>query len=125
MPLVKLHVSSRNVFRRGMLVKEVRLALVETLGIKPDHGHVILYESDIFFRATHKSRSSDFVFVEILMFTGRSDEMKARLFKRLNDIIHERTRVPETDILFVITEADRNNWAGRGGVPISQLEIGY
>ncbi len=125
MPLVKLHVSSRNVFRRGMLVKEVRLALVETLGIKPDHGHVILYESDIFFRATHESRSRDFVFVEILMFSGRTDEMKENLFKRLNGIIHERTGVPERDILFVIVESERNNWAAGGGVPISKLDLGY
>jgi phenylpyruvate tautomerase PptA (4-oxalocrotonate tautomerase family) len=125
MPFVKLHVSPGSLFSRRKLVRDVRLALVETLGIAPDHGHVVLYESWVFSRSTDKSRSSNFVFVEILMFTGRSDEMKARLFKRLNDIIHDRTRVPETDILFVITEADRNNWAGRGGVPISRLEIGY
>ncbi len=59
------------------------------------------------------------------MFTGRSDEIKGRLFTRLNDIIRDRTGVPERDILFVITEADRSNWAARGGVPISQLDIGY
>ncbi len=125
MPFVKLHVSSRCLFSRRKLVRDVRLALVKTLGIAPDHGHVVLYESWVFNRSTDKSRSSDFVFVEILMFTGRSDEMKARLFARLNDIVHDRTGVPERDILFVITEADRNNWAGRGGIPISQLDIGY
>jgi phenylpyruvate tautomerase PptA (4-oxalocrotonate tautomerase family) len=124
-PFVKLHVSSRRIFSRKKLVQDVRLGLVETLGIKPDHGHVVLYQSWVSFRATDRSRSADFVFVEILMFAGRSDKMKARLFKRLNDIVRDRTGVPERDILFVITEADRNNWAGRGGVPISQLDIGY
>ena len=125
MPFVKLHVSSRCIFSRRKLVRDVRLALVETLGISPDHGHVILYESDIFFRSTDKSRSSDFVFVEIIMFAGRNDQMKEDLFKRLNAIIHDRTRVPERDILLVIVESERNNWAARGGIPLSRLDLGY
>ena len=125
MPLVKLHLSTHCLCNRKALAGEVRLALVDVLGIAPDHGHVILYESPSHFRSTHESRSVDFIFVEILMFTGRTDEMKQLLFKRLNDVIHVRTGVPERDILFVITEADRSNWAARGGVPISQLDIGY
>jgi phenylpyruvate tautomerase PptA (4-oxalocrotonate tautomerase family) len=125
MPFVKLHVSSGRLFSRRKLVRDVRLALVETMGIPADHGHVVLYESPSHFRSTHESRSAYFVFVEILMFAGRSDEIKGRLFRRLNDVIHDRTRVPERDILFVVTEADRSNWAARGGVPIPQLDIGY
>ncbi len=125
MPFVKIHVSSRCIFSRRKLVRDIRLALVETLGISPDHGHVILYESWVTSRSAHESRSANFVVVEILMFPGRTDEMKERLFKRLNEIIHGRTKVPERDILFVIVEADRNNWAVRGGVPISRLDIGY
>jgi len=125
MPLVKLHVSSHCLFSRKAFVREVRQALVDVLGIAPDHGHVILYESPVYFRATHESRSADFVFAEILMFDGRSDEMKRELFKRLNDVIRDRTGVPERDIIFVITEAGRKNWAVRGGVPVSDLDIGY
>ncbi len=125
MPLVKLHVSAHCAFNRRALTNEVRQALVEVLGIQPDHGHVIMYESPLFFRSAHETRSADFIFVEILMFAGRTDEMKERLFKRLNDIIRDRTGVPERDIIFAITEAERNNWAARGGVPISQLDIGY
>jgi phenylpyruvate tautomerase PptA (4-oxalocrotonate tautomerase family) len=125
MPLVKLHVSSGCVFSRKALAREVRLAVVEVLGIAPDHGHVVLYESPLFSRSTHKSRSGDFIFVEILMFSGRTGAMKELLFRRLNDVIGGRTGVPERDILFVVTEADRDNWAARGGVPISRLDIGY
>jgi 4-oxalocrotonate tautomerase family enzyme len=125
MPLVKLHVSSHCVFNRRALTREVRQALVEVLEIAPDHGHVVMYESPLFFRSAHETRSADFIFVEILMFAGRTKEIKQRLFKRLNDVIHDRTGVPERDIIFVITEADRDNWAARGGVPVSQLDIGY
>lgn len=125
MPLVKLHISSHCLCNRKALVREVRTAVVETLGIPPDHGHVILYESPIHFRATHESRSVDFVFTEILMFSGRTDEIKRQLFKRVNDVVHTHTKVPEKDIIFVITEAERSNWAGRGGVPLSTLDIGY
>ncbi len=125
MPFVKIHVSSGCIFSRRKLVRDIRLALVETLGISPDHGHVVLYESWVTSRSAHESRSASFVVAEILMFPGRTDEMKERLFKRLNEIIHGRTGVPERDILLVIVEAGRNNWAARGGVPISELDIGY
>jgi phenylpyruvate tautomerase PptA (4-oxalocrotonate tautomerase family) len=125
MPFVKLNVSSGSLFSRKRLVRDVRGALVETLGIKEDHGHVVLYETSPFSRSTHESRSRNFVFVEIFMFSGRDDSMKEELFKRLNEIIHERTRVPERDILFVIVESGRNNWAARGGVPVSRLDLGY
>jgi phenylpyruvate tautomerase PptA (4-oxalocrotonate tautomerase family) len=125
MPFVKLHIATHCLCNRKILVRDVRLALVDALGLPPDHGHVVLYDSPVHFRSTHESRSADFVFAEILMFAGRTEEIKKRLFKRLNDVIHTHTKVPEKDIIFVITEADRSNWAGRGGVPISTLDIGY
>jgi phenylpyruvate tautomerase PptA (4-oxalocrotonate tautomerase family) len=125
MPFVKINVSSHSLFSRRKLVRDVRGALVETLGIKEDHGHVVLYETGPFSRSTHESRSRDFVFVEIFMFSGRDDRMKENLFRRLNEIIHGRTRVPERDILFVAVESERKNWAARGGVPISRLDLGY
>jgi len=124
MPFVKLHVSSRCAFSRRMLVRDVRRVLVETLGISPDHGHVVLYESSVFSRSTHESRSADFVIVEILMFPGRPDEKKRLLFTRLAEVIGGRTNVPDKDILTVIVESDRGNWA-RAGISLSTLDIGY
>jgi phenylpyruvate tautomerase PptA (4-oxalocrotonate tautomerase family) len=59
------------------------------------------------------------------MFSGRTDQMKEALFKRLNDIVHDHTGVPTRDILLVILETERKNWAGRGGIPVSKLDLGY
>lgn len=59
------------------------------------------------------------------MFSGRSDEIKEKLFRGLSDIINKHTGVDGKDILLNIIETDRNNWAIRGGVPISKIDLGY
>ena len=59
------------------------------------------------------------------MFPGRDDEMKEVLFARLHDIIARRTSVPPKDILFVIIESERKNWASSRGIPLTKVDLGY
>ncbi len=126
MPLVKIHVSSSfDQGKRKPFVDEVRGALVETLDIKHEHGHVILYDAPLDCRSVHKSRDINFVFFEILMFSERTDDMKERLYKKLSDIAEKYTGVENRDILFNIVETTRKNWAARGGIPLSKVDLGY
>ncbi len=67
----------------------------------------------------------DFVFVELLMFSGRTDEMKEALYKRLSGVIERHTDVDNKDIIFNIIESEGKNWAGRGGVPMSKIDLQY
>ena len=125
MPVVKIHVSSEvKPSARQPMVKDIRKALVDILGISDDHGHVILYESPLSSRCIHESRDSNFVFAEILMFSGRRDEMKEKLFRRLSELISKHTGVDGSDIILNIIETDRKNWA-KGGAPISKIDLGY
>jgi phenylpyruvate tautomerase PptA (4-oxalocrotonate tautomerase family) len=126
MPLVKIHVSSDfDQDRRKPFVDDIREAIVETLGIKPDHGHVILYDAPVDSRSVHEGRDSNFVFFEILMFAGRTDETKEKLFKELSDIAERYTGVNNRDIIINIIETDRKEWAARGGIPLSKVDLGY
>lgn len=126
MPLVKLHVADdlpRNSERR--LLEDIRSVLIDTLSIDPEHGHAILYPSETSHRVCHQSRDGRFVFVEIALFSGRTDEMKAKLFREISRTVHRHTGVDESDIIIYLVEGDRGNWASRGGVPISTIDLGY
>jgi len=126
MPLVKLHVSDdltpESVER---LLADVRAVLIDTLSIDPTHGHAILYNSGQAERTCHPDRDGRFVFVEIALFSGRTDEVKADLFRGISDAVHRNTGVNNSDIIIYLVEADRSNWAGRGGIPFSTIELGY
>ncbi len=97
--------------------------MIKTLKIDPSHGHVAIYTTPAAHRSVHESRNPNFVFTEILMFSGRSDEMKEELFKSITQVIEKHIEVDNKDILFNIIESERNNWAARGGVPFSKIEL--
>ncbi len=126
MPFVKLHLSS-NVSKssKKKIMMAIRLSLVEILGIHKEHGHVVCYESALESRECHENRDKNFVFIEILMFSGRTDEKKEKLYKNITEIINNNINVNINDIIINIIESDRKNWAGRGGIPVSKLNLGY
>lgn len=125
MPFVKIHISSSiKLSTREKIVKEVREALVKTIDIKFNHGHVIVYDSPVSSRCVHESRHNNFVMVEIIMFPGRSADIKENLFHSVTKIIKNHTGLKEEDILITIIESERYNWA-KGGIALSKIDLGY
>jgi len=111
-PFVKIHVSSSiELSTREKIVKDVREALVNTIDIKFNHGYVVVYDSPLTSRCVHESRNNNFVIVEIIMFPGRSTDMKEKLFHCLTEIIKNHTGLKGEDILITIIESERDNWA--------------
>ena len=125
MPFVKIHVCSYvDPAIRTSIVSNIREMLVDVLGISLDHGHVVLYESPVTSRCVHESRNNRFVIVEILMFSGRSEEMKEKLFYKMNEIIKNHLGIEGRDVIISIIESERNNWA-RDGIPLSKINLEY
>ncbi|MBN1571565.1 MAG: tautomerase family protein [Deltaproteobacteria bacterium] len=126
MPFFKIHLSDEIAEKVSPLfAHEVREVMVETLKIDPTHGHVAVYTTPREKRSVHESRSVDFVFVELLMFSGRTDETKETLFRKLNEVVERHTGVDNKDIIFNVIESDRKDWAGRGGIPMSKIHLRY
>jgi phenylpyruvate tautomerase PptA (4-oxalocrotonate tautomerase family) len=126
MPFFKIHLSDE-IARESLtqLAGEARETMVDVLKIDPAHGHVVVYTTPRTQRSVHESRSIDFVFTEMLMFSGRTDEMKEALYAALSRVIEKHTGVDKVDILFNIIENDRKNWAARGGIPLSRVDLKY
>jgi len=112
MPQVKIHMSQATKTNEHMLVEEIRSALPEVLGIKENIGQVILYKTPAEFRSAHGSRDQNFVFVEITMYPGRTQEMKQSLCDRLSALIHKHTQVDPSDIICCIIEVPPENYFG-------------
>ena len=126
MPFLKIHLSGEIENEKlPHLATEVRETMVKTLKIDPAHAHVAIYTAPVAHRSVHESRNPNFAFTEILMFSGRTDEMKEELFKSLTEVIEKHIGIDNKDILFNIIESERNNWAARGGIPFSKINLKY
>lgn len=113
MPTVKIHISSLILpFQKPILVKEVRKAIVELLSIDERIGQVILYEALPQLRSAHESRSSNFVYVEITMYPGRSPEVKKTLMQKICTLISKYAEIEIKDINCCILEIAPENWYG-------------
>jgi len=113
MPTIKIHIASTLLpFQKPILVKEARKSMVEMLNIDERIGQVILYEALPQLRSAHESRSSNFVYIEITMHSGRSTEVKQALMQRLCSIVSKYAEVEIKDINCCIIELPVENWYG-------------
>ena len=126
MPVVKLHLSAtlEPVTCRA-LADQIRETVVQCLEIDPRFGKVILYQSPRYCRSVHPARDPDFALAEVLMFKGRGQEVKNRLFRELARVIARHTKLSPPNIFIDIIESQRSDWGIRGGQPAHQVDLGY
>jgi 4-oxalocrotonate tautomerase family enzyme len=79
---------------------------------KPEYFHVI------------PGRSENYLLVEISMFAGRSLEAKRALYQ---GVVRRFARlgVDPEDVTILVHEVPAENWGIRGGVPASEVELGF
>ncbi|GAA2795597.1 tautomerase family protein [Saccharopolyspora taberi] len=117
MPFVRIDVlSERNADRLPALGDAVHEALVETIGIPGDDLFQLLnaHESG---RLRYDPqylgvrRDDDIVFVSITMGRGRTDDQKTALYKRITELVQERTGVEPRNVLINVTENGFADWS--------------
>ena len=127
MALARIEIlEGRSPQERGALVNAVRAALSEGLQTPEDDPAVRLSEyPPEQFSLPYPERCSDrFTLVEVTMFAGRSMEAKRRLY----DAIVRRLvalDVPASDVLVVLHEPPMENWGVNGGIPASEVDVGF
>jgi phenylpyruvate tautomerase PptA (4-oxalocrotonate tautomerase family) len=111
---------------RRQLVDVVAIALSGSLQTPPADPSVRLLEyPPSQFLIPYPDRHSDrFTLVEVTMFSGRSMETKRRLYQAIVDGL-TASDVPPEDILIVLHESPMHNWAVNGGVPASEVDVGF
>ena len=110
--------------RRAEVLDAVHSAVVESLKIPPDDRVLRLIEHEPANFPPPPASSEKFTVVEITMFAGRSLDAKRHLYAAIVRNLG-RFGVPPNDVNVVLHEPPLENWGVRGGVPASELNLGF
>ncbi|MBN1500479.1 MAG: tautomerase family protein [Spirochaetes bacterium] len=121
MPIVKVNVlKGLSSAEKKEIHDAIHQSLVSALKIEDwDYFHR-LYEfskEDFIFP---ESKSDRFILIEIHLFSGRTKEQKANLYKILCDSL-ENIGIPRMDIFIQVLDPPLENWGIRGGLPASDI----
>ena len=108
----------------GSLIEAIQGALEESLKIPDWDRDIVLYIVPAGRRIVPSGRSDRYTRIEIAMFAGRSLEAKRALYRCIVRNL-ERLGVPTTEIKIILVEVPPENWGIRGGVPASEVDLGF
>jgi phenylpyruvate tautomerase PptA (4-oxalocrotonate tautomerase family) len=123
MPLVRIDALGPNRDRLETLGRAVHQAMIETVGIPPDDMFQVLtghdgasstVRYDPGYLGVH--RDNGIVFVAITMRSGRTDEQKQALFRRIAELAHERANTEPRNIVVTLTENNPIDWSFGNGI---------
>jgi phenylpyruvate tautomerase PptA (4-oxalocrotonate tautomerase family) len=108
------------------MVYAVRGALSEALRAPEEDPTVRLteYPREQFSLPYADTHSDRYTLVEVTMFKGRSLNTKRRLYRAIVGALAS-CEVPANDVLVVLHEPPMENWAVDGGIPASEVELGF
>jgi phenylpyruvate tautomerase PptA (4-oxalocrotonate tautomerase family) len=125
MPLAKIEVrKTRSQSEISAMIDAVYLAQREAFKV-PENDRQIRY---VEYKPEHfevpPGVSENYTFVEITIFPGRSIQAKRNLYqgivKRFSAL-----GIPPQETFIVLNELPLENWGLRGGIPASELDLGF
>jgi 4-oxalocrotonate tautomerase family enzyme len=110
--------------KRQLISDTIHSCVVDVLQLPPEkrfHRFIALDQADFIYP---DDRSDQYIIIEIVMFEGRSVEVKKNLIRLLFERLKERTGIYPQDVEIAIFEMPRSNWGIRG-LPGDELEVNY
>ena len=123
MPLVKIELVKGNSANFLSVLQEQTMNAVATaLGLLEDDRNVRLIEYD----NTNFSLKNPYkILIEITMFSGRTDATKKMLFKEIVSNLTNSLNIQAAEVFIVLNEQPKSNWGVRGGIPASEIDLGF
>jgi phenylpyruvate tautomerase PptA (4-oxalocrotonate tautomerase family) len=106
------------------VIDAIQAALREALKIPEGDRTLRLIEHPASHFAVPPGRGEKFTLVEVTMFSGRSMGAKRSLYQAIVRNL-ATLGVPELDIKITLIETPPENWGLRGGMPASEIELGF
>jgi hypothetical protein len=106
------------------VLEAVQGALVEALKIPKNDRDIVLEVLDGSRRIISPKRSDYFTRVEVILFSGRSLGAKRKLYAALVRNL-SALGVPAEQVKTVLIEVPAENWGLRGGLPASEIDLGF
>lgn len=126
MPLVKVEIlKGKTQEYKKAILDGIHSALVEVFKIPEDDRIQRLYEleKDCFEISTNKT--DKITLIELTVFKGRSLEAKKNLYSAIVKNLAQSPGIEGKDILIVINEPPLENWGVQGGLPASEVDLGF
>ncbi len=125
MPLVRIEVRrSREPEEKRAVCDAVHAAMKEALLIPEHDRHVRYIEHAPEDFQVPPGKTEDYTLVEITLFKGRSMDAKRKLYQAVVRNLGSLGIAPE-DVFIVLIESPPENWGVRGGVPASEVDLGF
>jgi phenylpyruvate tautomerase PptA (4-oxalocrotonate tautomerase family) len=125
MPFSKIEVCrSRTPEQVQALIESVHQSLREAFKIPECDRHIRYIEHKPEHFAIPPDKSENYTLVEITLFPGRSPQAKKVLFRSIVTRF-ETLGIPRSDVYVVLNEQPLENWGLRGGIPASDLDLGF
>ena len=107
-----------------VLIEAVQSATLATLKVPDWDRDIVLDIYDNARRIVPTGRSERYTRIEVSLFSGRTIETKRAFYKALVDGL-EALGVPRDEVKIILNEIPAENWGLRGGVPASELDLGF
>ena len=106
------------------LIEAVHSALQEALKIPPHDRVLRLVEHAPSHFAVPPGRGERYTLIEVTMFSGRSLDARRKLYRAIVQNL-ATLGIPATDIKITLIETPPENWGLRGGIPASEIDLGF
>jgi phenylpyruvate tautomerase PptA (4-oxalocrotonate tautomerase family) len=125
MPLVKVSLlKGKSKEEKEALLNAIHAALIAAFKIPENdrNQRIFEFEPENFYIPAGKT--SNYTLIEIDVFPGRSQDAKRKLYRTLVHNLKECNIQPD-DLLIVLNEPPLHNWGVRGGLPASEIDLGF
>ena len=125
MPITKIETrTSRSQEQIQSIIEAVYTAQCEALRLPEDDRNIRYIEHKPEHFHVPSDKSQDFMLIEITLFAGRSLETKRKLYGMLVENL-VNVGIAYNDISIILYEVPLENWGIRGGVPASEVDLGF
>lgn len=126
MPLVKVEIlKGKTQEYKKAILDGIHSALVEAFKIPDDDRIQRLYELDADCFEISSNKTDQMTLIELTVFKGRSLEAKKNLYSAIVRNLAQSPGIDGKDIFIVIHEPPLENWGVRGGLPASEVDLGF
>lgn len=125
MPLVKVSLlKGKSKEEKEALLNAIHAALIEAFKIRENDRNQRIFEFEPENFEIPEGKTSNYTLIEIDVFPGRSIEAKRKLYQTIVQNL-QRHNIQASDVLIVLNEPQLDNWGVRGGVPASNIDLGF
>jgi phenylpyruvate tautomerase PptA (4-oxalocrotonate tautomerase family) len=125
MPIVRIStLKGRTLDEKRAISGAIHEALVDSFRIPERDNNQRIDEYDPQDYILPPGRSEKYILIEITVFPGRSQEAKRVLYRAIVSKLG-KLNVDPMDISIILYEPPLENWGIRGGIPASEVDLGF